>query len=252
MKKTFLNILLVGSLAALSSCEKGLETYSATPAIYFNDAARLPAYVGEPIKDSTLLSFSLLKEQETIVNMVIAATGAISNVDRPYRLEVNPNSTAIAGQHYELLSSNFSIKKNKTTDTVKIKFFRTPDMQNNQFLLSFDLKANENFNTAMSHKTQNNGTVHSYINYRWWVDDLAKKPKRWLDAYLGTFSQKKLKLMIDILGADPAYMNTSISIGELVAYGKYMQRYLNEQEAAGNIIYEADNVTKMVMGAYVQ
>lgn len=251
MKKNIFYFIILSAVTLFMSCEKGLELYSTKPAVYFNDAGRLPAYSGEPIKDSTLLSFSLLKVQDLIMNMVVTTTGEKSNVDRPYKLVVNPASTAKEGVHYEILDKNYSIKKGKTLDTVRIKFFRTPDLQTQTVLLSFDLQENDLFSTTMNSKKLSNGKTHSFVTYRWMVNDIIKKPARWLDGYLGTFSRKKLLLMVEILGVDPAYMDTSVAVAELSAWGKFMQRYLNEQAAAGNIIYDEDG-TIMKMGTSSQ
>lgn len=246
MKKIFYLISL-GAAMLFTSCEKPLETYDTKPAVYFNEAGRLPAYQGEVIKDSTLISFSLLKNQDIIMNMVITATGTPSDQDRPYKLAVSPTSTAKEGVHYQILDKDFSIKKGETLDTIRVKFFRTPDMQTNTYLLSFNLESNDNFSTSMNSKKLTNGNIHSFVTYRFFVNDIVKKPARWLDTYLGTFTRKKLFLMIEILGVDPSYMDTAAGVGEIVAWGKFMQRYLNEQASAGNPIYE-DNGTLMVMG----
>jgi hypothetical protein len=57
--------------------------------------------------------------------------------------------------------------------------------------------------------------------------------------------------MAEVLGIEPAYLDTSVSIAESNAYGKFMQRYLNEQRALGKIVYEEDG-SEMVMGVSVQ
>ncbi|GGH27736.1 DUF4843 domain-containing protein [Sphingobacterium alkalisoli] len=253
MKKIILHFVWLIPVLVLFSCEKELHKYEGKPTIYFNEAGRLPDYSSEVIKDSTLLSFSLVAVEDSIVNMVVKVIGEKSPEDRAYTLSVSPNSDAIEGVHYEVLDDEFVIRKNELTDTVNIKFFRTADMQEKTFLLGFDLLENENFAIAMFDKilNQNTGKLHSYVTYRWFLNDIIKKPGRWLDGYLGTFSRKKLFLMVDVLNVDPAYMDTSISIAEILAYGKYMQRYLNEQRAAGNTILEEDG-TVMVMGASSQ
>src|SRR5690606_24229579 len=99
---------------------------------------------------------------------------------------------------------------------------------------------NEYFSTSMKDKVlnTNTGKIHSFVTYRWFVNDIIKRPGRWLDGYLGTFTRKKLFLMVEVLGIDPAYLDGSVSIPETLAYGKFMQRYLNEQRGAGNTILE--------------
>lgn len=253
MKKNIAYIIALVIILFSFSCKKPLESYSGKPSIYFNDAGRLPTYSGEPIKDSTNLSFSLSKSQDSTVNMVVTTLGALSDKDRAYTLEPSASSTAVEGVHYTILNSTFQIKKYKTMDTVKIKFLRKPDMQTNIFLLSFNLKENENFVTTLNDKlaSATTGRRHSFVTYRWFVNDIIKKPARWLDSYMGVFTRKKLNLMVTVLGVDPAYMDTSMSIAEGLAYAKFMQRYLNDQKAIGNIILEDDG-SIMIMGSLVQ
>jgi hypothetical protein len=125
-------------------------------------------------------------------------------------------------------------------------------MQAKDFTLNFDLQENSQFITLMNNKVINTaGKKMSFVNYRWFVNDIIKKPGRWLDTYFGTFSRKKLFLMVEVLGADPGKMDTSISIAESLAYGKFMQRYLNDQRIAGNTILEDDG-SIMIMGPSVQ
>lgn len=253
MKRIVTNITAFVILMIALSCEKPVNTYSGKDSIYFNEAGRLPAFSGDPIKDSTIVSFSLAKSQDSIVNMIVSTTGASSLADRPYQLVINPVSTAKEGLHYEILNKVFAIKKNQVKDTVKIKFFRKVDMQANTFVLSFDLLDNESFVTYMNNKVinQTTGKKLSYVNYRWFVNDIIKRPARWLDTYLGTFTRKKLFLIVSLLNIEPSYLDTSASIAETVAYGKYLQRYLNEQKLLGNTILEDDG-SIMIMGPSVQ
>ncbi|MGE6221352.1 DUF4843 domain-containing protein [Nubsella zeaxanthinifaciens] len=250
MSKLILNILGLAALGILFGCEKELNKYEGKPTVYFYDAGKIPAFNGDNPKDSTIMSFSLAKAQDSIVNMVISVTGAKSDVDRPYKLVINPKSDAVAGSHYEILNSNFVIKKNRLADTVKIKFFRRTEMQSKTYLLNFDLEENENFSPEMKYRTISNRQV-SLVSYRWFVNDIIKKPGRWLDGYFGTFTRKKLLLMAEVLGIEPAYLDASVSIAESTAYGKFMQRYLNEQKAAGKTVYEDDG-SEMMMGVSVQ
>ncbi|MNJ91544.1 hypothetical protein D3C87_91960 [compost metagenome] len=253
MKKIVIHIIVITIVMSFLSCEKSLMPYEGKPSIYFNEAGRLPNFSGEVIKDSTLLSFSLAKALDSTVTMVVTTTGGKSAVDRNYTLTVNPLSTAVKDLHYTILNSTFSIKANQLVDTVRIKFFRKADLQANTLLLSFNLQENENFSITMNDKilNANTGKRHSFVNYRWFVNDIIKKPGRWFDYYLGAFSRKKLFLMVDVVGTDPAYMDTTIGFAEMLAYGSYMQRYLNEQRLAGNTILEDDG-SVMIMGVGVQ
>ena len=255
MKNIYYLLLACAAMTCLLSCEKELHKYEGRPTIYFNETARPLAYSSEVLKDSTVISFSLTKGTtvDSLVHMVIATIGNAVDNDRPYKIVPNSSSTAIEGKHYEFITKDFSIKKNQLRDTIWLRFLRTPDMKDQNFLLSFDLLENENFSADMLYKitNQTTGQKLNFINYRWFINDIIKKPARWLDFYLGTFSRTKLNLMVEVLNVDPQYMDTNISIAETMAYGKFMQRYLNEQKAAGNLILDEDG-QPMNMGSAAQ
>lgn len=125
-------------------------------------------------------------------------------------------------------------------------------MQESNFTIIFKLKENENFNTAMISKTISPTRTLSYIKYTVNVNDILAKPKRWLDAYLGTFTRKKLFMVCDMLDTTPAYLDSQAGVGDIVFYGQYMQRYLNQMDKDGKTIYEDDGITPMKMGPSVQ
>lgn len=255
MKNIHHLFLACATITCLFSCEKELHKYEGKPTVYFNETARPLAYSSEVLKDSTVISFSLTKGTivDSLVHMVIATIGNSVDKDRPYKIALNSSSTAIEGKHYQMITKDLSIKKNQLRDTIWLRFMRTPDMKDQNFILSFDLLENENFSVDMQYKVTNQTTGQklNFNNYRWFIDDIIKKPTRWLDFYLGTFSRTKLNLMVEVLNVDPQYMDTNISIAETLAYGKFMQRYLNEQKAAGNVILDEDG-QPMNMGSAAQ
>ncbi|MCA5005638.1 DUF4843 domain-containing protein [Sphingobacterium bovistauri] len=247
-----LNILTLVLILFFYSCEKELHKYEGKPTIYFNEAGRLPAYSGEVIRDSTIMSFSLSKAKDSIVSMVISTISNISDVDRNYGIHINDKSTVQENEHFELLNKDFIIKAGQLKDTVLIKFLRTNEMLDSNFVLIFDLVENENFSVDMKEKTLSNGVKHNFSTYTWYVNDIIKKPGRWMDAYFGTFTRKKLFLMVEILGIEASYLDASVSIPEMTAFGRFMNRYLNDQKNLGKTIFEEDGITEMTMGSASQ
>ncbi|WP_443937784.1 DUF4843 domain-containing protein [Pedobacter sp. MW01-1-1] len=238
------------AVLAITACKKESPLiYEAKSEIYFQQAekavTRLP-------KDSTAISFALVTYNDTVTKVVIAATGAKSEVDRTYKLTVDPLSTAKEGSDYDQLPSTFTIKKNMLTDTLAIKFHRTAAMlpaanATEPFYLTLflNLESNENFENTLKDDAVNG---LSKTKYRFFVNDQIIRPIGWVDICFGVFSRKKLLLMSDVLGITPAYLNQKgLALGETLAYGRFMQRYLADQILAGNTIKEEDGRT-MSMG----
>ena len=246
MKKQIYFIVAILLTVTMVSCQKELISYQGKPDIYFNDPIAVSA-------DSIAISYGFTTAQDSVQKVIVDVTGALSSADRPYKLEVDPSSTAVAGTHYDALPTSFFIKKNQVRDTLYIKFHRTPDMLTSTPVLVLNLVPNDNFVTEMKNKVVNatTGKTLSYIQYRILVNDIIAKPARWLDSYFGTFTRKKLFLICNYLNISPAYLNAGISVSELTAYSRVIQRYLNDQKAAGNTIYEDDG-TIMAMGSAAQ
>lgn len=220
-------------------------TYSGLASIYFQDVAR----VERPLPDSTLLSFSFTSKYDSIQPILIAVTGMPIAEDRTYALAILDSSTAVAGIHYDALPQQFTIKKNAVNDTLRIHWRRTPDMKEKAVSLVLALQDNENFVVNMKEQLLNatTGQTKSYTKYRITTHDMITKPSYWLEGMSGTFSSKKFLLMVDILGVSSEYLMNLAIPSEWAAFSQMTQRYLNEQRAAGTIIYEADG-TDMIMG----
>lgn len=250
MKKIIYIFSVVAMLVTAVSCQKKeLMTYAGQPDIYFNAAAKLPSYQGEPLVDSSQVSFSFITRQDSVQKVIVAIAGAPVATDRIYKLTIDAASTATVGKHYDALPTSLMIQKNKIQDTLRIIFHRTPDLQTKAVTLILNLEPNENFVTEMKDKVTDvaTGKRLSFIKHRIIIDDIIKKPRLWLDGFWGTFTRKKLFLMTDVLNISASYMDASITIAETQAYGKFMQRYLNEQKSAGKTVYEEDG-TEMIMG----
>lgn len=248
-------LLLLGSV--FSSCKKGLNDFDGQTGIYFLRAVE-PLRVNDALLDSTQVTFSYTKAStiDSVLLIPVRISGAPLNTDRDYQLSVDPVTDAILNQHYQILNSRIFIPANKVTDTLKVKLLRTTDMQTKSYTLVLNLESNEHFKTTMKDRLidQATGKRLSLISHRIYFTDVLVKPKAWLDAYLGTFSRKKLYFMGEVLSLNDLSVLDDRKLtnpGKLAYYGSFMQRYLNEMKAAGNTVLDEDN-TEMKMGPAAQ
>lgn len=253
------NIYIMAMLLLCSSsfmaCKKDLKTYDGLSGIYFVKAVDRGSYIGV---DTTLISFAYAKStvKDSIMKLVVGVSGRPADKDRSFKLSINPASTAIAGQHYEILNPDFIIPANKLQDTLRIKLKRTTSMLTQTYLLKIKLENNENFDTPMQDRIINTATGKklSFVNHTIWINDIIVKPKMWMEAYLGDFSRKKLFLLAEVAEIkDIGVLDDSAltPFTKVLYYGSFMQRYLNEMKAAGKTVYE-DNGSEMIMGPSVQ
>ncbi|WP_133159326.1 DUF4843 domain-containing protein [Solitalea longa] len=246
MKKIINTIAVLMLPLVFASCEKELMTYDSESSIYFSDAVK---DLGNT--NSSDITFTFAKGQDSIKSIIVGVTGTAVNWDREYKVSVNPGSTAKAGVHFDALPEKLVIKKNALRDTIKLRIKRTPDMLTNNFSIVLDLNPNENFNTNLMEKTQGPNKI-SCLQYSVTVSDQIKKPQYWIEFFLGNFTRKKMFKMVEVLNVSPEiFTKPTMSPTEMSLYTRVMNRYFLEQKAAGNTILEDDN-TEMTMGPYAQ
>jgi hypothetical protein len=249
---------VVAISASLASCTKqGIATYSGTESVYFTKSYSTGA-------NTTLVTFAYSPSTVTdsLFAIPISVLGNVSQTDRACKITVvDSSSTAIAGVQYDALQDTFKIHAGKVVDTFRIKLHRTPDLQTAGVTLTLMLQPNENFNTDMNSQIINaqTGASFSYVTYTISLVDILTQPKYWLTTYMGNFSRKKVYLTAAVTGVPIATMldilqndTGSASVGDQNFWGRTMQLYLNQQNAAGTPVYEDDGVTLMLMGDSVQ
>lgn len=246
MKKILILVVALLSLFGLASCEKEeIEAYKDTDNIYFSRAI-FPLYTNGPLIDSTGFSFGFDNAAitERVFPLAIRVQGKVSEVDRKVKLTVDPTSTAVLGTHF-IFPENIVMRAGKELDTVFIKVLRTPDMKNTDLTLVLNLEENDFFTTKMQSRVTNilTGKTINFVRFKLSFNDKLSTPVGWQSGMFGVFSAKKFFLMCELMNLEPEMFNqtpgsTGLSIPEVQYYQNFMRRYLADQKASGNIIYE--------------
>ncbi|UUW09014.1 DUF4843 domain-containing protein [Flavobacterium plurextorum] len=250
MKKILILSFAFLFFLGFTSCnQEEIENYHNTDNIYFSPSVfAIPANGMLITTDSTGFSFALDKAAvvDRIYKIPIRVQGKVSDVDRKIKVAIDSKSTAIEGTHFKL-PDNIVMHAGKEVDSIEVKVYRTADMKTNSFLLILNLEENESFTTNMKSKVINfltNKTM-SHISYKLAFDDKLSQPPGWFAGFLGVFTAKKFFLMCDLMHLEPSMFNqklgsSGLTIPDIQYYQNYMKRYLADQKAAGNIIYEDD------------
>jgi len=241
-------------IIVLGACKKqSLLTYNAADNIYFfykKITLRLDsinftfAYSPDALKDSSVM-------------IPFTVTGKPAAEDREFTVTVDPASTTQAGVHY-ILPDKFVLAAGKLVDSFPVKLLRTPDLQKGTFFLRLNLVPNDNFQTdikSIEGILDSINTLSLKIN----ITDILSQGTYWtsiLQAYFGTFSVKKVKLLNQVTGMPIDIMINGIYDLNLNAkcayYAISMSRYLKDQATAGKTIYEDDGITPMTMNSNYQ
>ncbi|SHN36452.1 DUF4843 domain-containing protein [Chitinophaga sp. CF418] len=237
---------------ALLGCRKEtIDLYSGKSLLYFDYSLHTSNQRNPERIDTTLFTFSLANEQVTdsTLKVQISLMGIQADHDRAINIQVvDSATTAIAGVHYEPLTTTYVLPANQSVVYIPVHIYRTAEMSQQQYRLQLQLQPNQDFDTTITQPDSKKGVSTSTLTL--YIDDQIAKPGRWLDGYLGTFSRKKILLICSQLNMTVNDF-TTIAVAEVIYIGKAMQRYLNQQKDSGNTIYEDDG-TEMIMGTLSQ
>ncbi len=263
MQKIFKYLAFICAFVfALVSCERqDIQFYTGENSVYFDWAKTgklVKGAIAGTVLDSVDITFFYGKntQLDTIIEVPIKVQGNPSNQDREVAFVVNTASTATKGVHYEL-PEKITIPANEVVGYLPVTFYRTADLKTNRYSVIIDLVENQNFNTNITTKVNAaNATplrVVSLKQLQLYVFDYLAEPLGWNKFYynyLGTFSEKKVKLFAEVNGIEIPDFN-------LIPYSRFsgqvsvLKYYLDKQEEYGTPVLEEDG-TKMVLGIYAK
>ena len=266
MKRIIYCLMLLATVFQSASCKKEMMQYEGMEGVYF--AARSgPSYAipsSWPYRPYTNIEFVKQSSsiQELTVNIPVMITGPLKDYDRPFRVEINPDSsTAQVGVHYLPLPETCIIPANATTGYIPVTLKRTPDMQQANKKIGLRLVANEYFGLAFpdwkaipdlglsyrGNDTAWDATLHT-IN----VNDLMVQPAVWRGSVVagtnretgswGAFTRKKIELMCLLFNLKYEDFSTDITMTLVLSnlITSEMTRYLVNQFNAGTPVKEDD------------
>lgn len=247
MKRSLYIPLLI--LIAASCKRDALITYNTADNVYFNYNTGTNSW-----RDSMDVSFANrdASVQDTFLLIPLAVTGVAATTDRPFKLVVDPSSTAVAGIHYELPEP--VIHAGKVQDTLRLHFKRAADLASGEKKLVLKLVPNEFFKTDLPYRMINGAAQDTLdmLSFSIVASDLLVSGPYWnlYSVYFGKFSVRKVRFIHDLLGMPLDFWSEAPNNQRQAAaiyYASATSRYLGDQAAQGNIIVDEDG-TPMQMG----
>jgi len=266
MKRIIYCLILLATVFQSASCKKEMMGYEGMEGVYF--AVRSGPYYATPstwpYRPYTNVEFVKYpgNVQELSINIKVMITGPAKDYDRPFRVEVNPDSTnAQAGVHYLPLAETVIIPANAMEGYIPVTLKRTPDMLLENKKIGLRLIANEHFGLAFpdwkafpdlgvasrGNDTAWDATLHT-IN----VNDLMVQPAVWRGSLVagtnretgswGGFTRKKMELMCQLFNLKYEDFSTDVTMTLVLSnlITSEMTRYLVNQFNAGTPVKEDD------------
>ncbi|MFR5656918.1 DUF4843 domain-containing protein [Butyricimonas paravirosa] len=188
--------------------------------------------------DSVEFSFTFYPNKDTVeYALSVKLVGDPVDRDREYRVTVIDDYTTATSNHY-ILPERWILEKNEISSKVNLKLIRTSDLQTTPVRLAVRLEPTDDLALGQT----------SCCARILWINDMISRPAWWNsvieNSYLGSYSDKKYRLFIQVTGIGELNSDDAINC----RYNALLLRkYLKEQEELDNTVYEEDGYTKMTV-----
>jgi len=243
MKKLFKYLIFSISFLSLFACKED------TLKLYDEDSSGNNIYFLE----------NYSKKRYDKFNQVISlGLAPVSLIDTVINVVIPDTCTMKEGIHFDFQTAPV-IRANRSVDTISLILHRTEDLLATRVYLNLRLQPNDNFITNIATK-KNSGYTIDLLKYELSFDDMFPVPYIWTTfsgksivlGYFGTYSRRKVELMLEVLNANSAVFYDSkvgISVSQIINWSSYMKYWLNKEKKEGNI-YLDDAGNEITMGPY--
>ncbi|MDR2413476.1 MAG: DUF4843 domain-containing protein [Odoribacteraceae bacterium] len=186
---------ITGILLLASACsEAEKELFHAPDAIYF----RMPQGDTSLIirEDTVIYSFAFDPDVITSRDIYIPVeiVGLAANKDREYIVEITNIGETKEGLHYEAVNTSRVLPAGKTRDSLRVTFFRAPDMREQARKIGVTIRPSGDFIEG----------VAECLFVAIQVSDILERPKWWNNAWNhyfgGTYDPQIYRAWIEIWG----------------------------------------------------
>lgn len=233
------------------SCTDSLETYSGEAGIYFAMRVESSAVNTDTLYcETSSLPFIVTDADRAVFNLKVKILGAVSDRDRQISIEVVPEETDALAEDYDPLLPGYTLPAGAVFGNIPITFHRTASLEGQERRLTVRLIGNNDFALPITLWKNSSDEYVNVVKHTIIISDKYVQLPGYAEGYFGPFSEKKMKLLLEVLGLEISDFNEEMPYTQAKAYGQKFDRYLKEQKAAGNTIYEDDG-TEMTAGEYI-
>ena len=252
-RKTFeksASLLLLTILLAFSSisCRKSLQTYSGDAGIYFAMSVKSTSQNSDTLySDTTLLPFAATSAQDSTLRIKVKILGEVSKQDRYFTIRTIPEETNLLPEDAQLPPQENILPAGEVFGSLSINFHRSPSLKGNERKLCIELVENADFKLPIQQWRNGSSEYVDVVRHTIIISDKFVQLPGYSEYYFGPFSEKKMKLILEISGKKLSDFNEKLPHVYAKALGQNLDRYLQQQKAKGNPVLEEDG-TPMTSG----
>ena len=240
------------SAVLMLSCTSQIDTYHGESGVYFAMRDNVTTVnVDTLYKETSSMPFIVTDKSDSVFNLKVKILGPVTEHDRRVQVRVVEELSTVQSGDYDGLDNSYVLKAGEIYGSIPIMFHRTASLQGNERTLVVELVENEDF-TLPIRMWRNSSTEYvNVVRHTIVVSDKYVQLPGYRVGHFGPFSEKKMRLIIEISGMSLNDFNEVLPVTMTKTIGQKLDRYLAEMKAKGTPVYEEDGVTLMKSGDYL-
>ena len=247
--KRYLYIFVLAAVSA--ACSSEIDTYHGDAGVYFAMREKVNTVnVDTLYRESSSLPFIVTESQDSTFLLMVKILGAVSDEDRHVSVRVLEDLSSVTASDYEPLQASYVLKAGEVYGIIPVHFHRTASLEGQERRLVVELVENEDFTLPIRRWRNSNTEYVDVTRHTIVISDKYVQLPGYREGHFGPFSEKKMKILLDLGQMKLSDFNEPLSITFTKSLGQKLDRYLAEQKAKGETVLEADG-EEMKAGEYL-
>ena len=247
--KRYLYIFVLAAVSA--ACSSEIDTYHGDAGVYFAMREKVNTVnVDTLYRESSSLPFIVTESQDSTFLLRVKILGAVSDEDRHVSVRVLEDLSNVTASDYEPLQASYVLKAGEVYGIIPVHFHRTASLEGQERRLVVELVENGDFTLPIRRWRNSNTEYVDVTRHTIVISDKYVQLPGYREGHFGPFSEKKMKILLDLGQMKLSDFNEPLSITFTKSLGQKLDRYLAEQKAKGETVLEADG-EEMKAGEYL-
>lgn len=247
--KRYLYIMVMA--LSLAACSSEIDKYHGESGVYFAMREKVNTInVDTLYRETSTLPFIITDSRDSVFMLRVKILGAVSRNDRQVSVRVLEDLSTVEDGDFEPLRSSYALKAGEVYGTVPVHFHRMASLEGKERRLVVELVENEDFTLPIRRWRNSNTEYVDVTRHTIVISDKYVQLPGYREGHFGPFSEKKMKILLDLGQMKLSDFNESLSITFTKSLGQKLDRYLAEQKAKGETVLEADG-EEMKAGEYL-
>lgn len=249
---SFISAAAAATLMLAASCSDSIETYNGQAGIYFAMPVKSNSVnVDTMYCETSELPFIITNAKDSTFYLKVKILGPVASHDRNISVRIVEEETDLLPEDMDPLQESYPLYAGQVFGGIPLKFHRAASLEGEIRTLTLELVENGDFSLPVKLWRNSSTEYVNVIRHTITISDKYVQLPGFSEAYFGPFSEKKMKLMLELFDMELKDFSEPLSYVYAKALGQKLDRYLKEMEAKGEPVMEEDGITPMRAGDYI-